>query len=183
MRIAETVDELDQAGQMFRAFWFTVYIAFSAVVVLYVYTIQQRSHPVATYQIYLDAATRCQRQVSKIADKDSLAERYCLVLEELRSEAVRQTHNVQAIPASAPAKTQQTQSAGMVQNHAAKSGQGRLQDGAGFLQSLNFFNMGDPGGMVELNGSPSSSLADIPSWGHFDSMVSSKVSPDNPSNY
>lgn len=58
---------------------------------LYIYVIQECASPSEVYSSYLSAATRCQSHISAIAEKGSLSERYCLVLEELRVEALRQT--------------------------------------------------------------------------------------------
>ncbi len=58
---------------------------------LYVYVIQNREAPPEVYSSYFAAATRCQNHLSGVAEKGSLPERYCLVLEELRLEAMRQT--------------------------------------------------------------------------------------------
>jgi hypothetical protein len=52
------------------------------VVVLYVYTIQQRNAAQDKYRKYFDAAARCQRQISSMAENESLAQRYTVVLEE-----------------------------------------------------------------------------------------------------
>ena len=67
----------------------TFYFAFSAAVVLYVYTIEESSSPPDTYKEYLMAASRCQDQLSQLSGSDTLGARYCLVLEELRLEAYR----------------------------------------------------------------------------------------------
>ncbi|KAL2824335.1 hypothetical protein BJY01DRAFT_256479 [Aspergillus pseudoustus] len=61
---------------------------------LYIYVIQNRAYPAEVYSSYFSAATRCQSHLSAIAEKGSLSERYCLVLEELRVEATRQTRSV-----------------------------------------------------------------------------------------
>lgn len=53
--------------------------------------IQKRASPPSVYGRYLSAAIRCQSHISAIAERGSLSERYCLVLEELRIEALRQT--------------------------------------------------------------------------------------------
>ena len=58
--------------------------------VLYIYVIQEWASPPDTYSHYFAAATRCQSHMATIAQKGSLLERYCLVLEELRIEAIRQ---------------------------------------------------------------------------------------------
>jgi hypothetical protein len=67
------------------------YFAFTASTVLYIYVIQKRTCSPEVYKEYLSAATQCQSQISSIAEKGSLLERYCLLLEELRLEAIRKT--------------------------------------------------------------------------------------------
>lgn len=58
---------------------------------LYFYVIQKRASPSDFYNEYLAAAIQCQSHISSIADQGSLPERYLLLLEELRLEAIRQT--------------------------------------------------------------------------------------------
>jgi galactonate dehydratase len=64
------------------------------MVVLYVYTIQQRHAPEEKYRKYFEAAAMCQSQISALAERNSLAERYSVVLEELRLEAVKQVQHL-----------------------------------------------------------------------------------------
>ncbi|KAF4975536.1 hypothetical protein FZEAL_7682 [Fusarium zealandicum] len=91
MKTVKTIDDITQTRQMFRAFWITAYFAFTATIVLFIYVIQKRESPPEVYSSYLAAATQCQSHISAMAEKGSLSERYCLVLEELRVEALRQT--------------------------------------------------------------------------------------------
>ncbi|KAL4999146.1 fungal-specific transcription factor domain-containing protein [Aspergillus recurvatus] len=91
MEIVDIVDEITQNRQLLKALWITSYFAFNATIMLYIHVIQSRALPVHMYGMYLSAATRCQSHLSAIAEKGSLSERYCLVLEELRAEAMRQT--------------------------------------------------------------------------------------------
>ncbi|PQE30831.1 fungal specific transcription factor domain-containing protein [Rutstroemia sp. NJR-2017a WRK4] len=89
MKITSIVNDLTESGQMYQAFWFTHYFAFCAVVVLYVYTIQ-RKHCLREEQTkYFEAAILCHSQISTRAKKESLAQRYSVVLDELKHEAVR----------------------------------------------------------------------------------------------
>lgn len=106
MNIANTIREIVESRQLTAAFWITAYFAFSATIVLYVYVIQKggrrassSSSPSSTspssaagYSEYLAAAIQCQSHISRFAEKGSLSERYFLVLEELRIEALRQTN-------------------------------------------------------------------------------------------
>ena len=68
----------------------TAYFAFTATIVLYIYVIQKRASPPEVYSKYFIAATRCQSHLLLIAEEGSLSQRYCLVLEELRVETLRQ---------------------------------------------------------------------------------------------
>ncbi|KAL0258502.1 hypothetical protein SLS55_005997 [Diplodia seriata] len=96
--IVRVVDELTRSGQIYSTFWFTHYFAFCAVVVLYVHTIQQQQRRLPPPSTTTDneqpsshyrAASRCHDQISRIATKGSLAERYGVVLQELRMELLR----------------------------------------------------------------------------------------------
>ncbi|KAF9880469.1 hypothetical protein CkaCkLH20_02423 [Colletotrichum karsti] len=168
MHVVDTVNDLIQAGQLFRAFWFTSYFAFSAVVVLYVYTIQQRTAPAETWQSYFNAAFRCQKQLATLADNESqLAARYCLVLEELRIEALRQTERLQSPPIL-------NQNGGSIAR-ATVTEEVQNQHEQHPLAGLNFPDVTHADDFVgfDMDASPSSSLADMTSWGQFDSMVTS----------
>ncbi|KAF6827503.1 fungal specific transcription factor domain-containing protein [Colletotrichum plurivorum] len=179
MHVVDTVNDLIQAGQLFRAFWFTSYFAFSAVVVLYVYTIQQRTAPAETWQAYFNAATRCQTQLATLADNESqLVARYCLVLEELRIEALRQTERLHA--AAAGVGNQQNGGLGSLGRNAVTADdlqnqhdQQQHQHQQNALAGLGFPDVGGADDFVGFDASPSSSLADMTSWGQFDSMVTS----------
>ncbi|KAJ0162112.1 Activator of stress, partial [Colletotrichum tanaceti] len=187
MHVVDTVNDLIQAGQLFRAFWFTSYFAFSAVVILYVYTIQQRTAPAETWQAYFNAASRCQTQIASLADNEStLAARYCLVLEELRTEALRQTERLQHHAEMVAAAHQN--GGGSNNSSLARAGGGGVVVVAGgedvqgqqpenhHLAGLNFSDVGHGEEFVGFDASPSSSLADMTSWGQFDSMVTSGFS-------
>ncbi|KAL6236839.1 hypothetical protein BDW75DRAFT_238923 [Aspergillus navahoensis] len=91
MKIVDIIDDITQNRQLLRVLWITSYFAFNATIMLYIHVIQSRALPVHMYNMYLSAATRCQSHLSAIAEKGSLSERYCLVLEELRVEAMQQT--------------------------------------------------------------------------------------------
>lgn len=107
MNTVNTISEITESRQLFRAFWvclqwhvfqsaplieiqITAYFAFNATIMLYIHVIQQCASPSEFYVKYFSAASRCQSHIAAIAEKGSLSERYCLVLEELRVEAMRQ---------------------------------------------------------------------------------------------
>ncbi|KAK9354802.1 fungal-specific transcription factor domain-containing protein [Lipomyces doorenjongii] len=90
MLVVDIIDDLNESSQIFAALWFTQYVAFCSVVVLYVYVIRCRSEAPNDMEKYLDAAQKCQSQIAVAAKENSLAERYSVVLEELRSEAFKE---------------------------------------------------------------------------------------------
>ncbi|KAL2856506.1 fungal-specific transcription factor domain-containing protein [Aspergillus pseudoustus] len=94
LHIVNKVDDMVDSGVIFRSFWGTYYYGFSATVVLYVYTILVASTPVPEYQPYLDAAMRYHGHLAaEVNQGDSLLTRYCLVLEELRTEATNRINS------------------------------------------------------------------------------------------
>lgn len=110
---------------------------------LYIYVIEQRDAPPDVYSSYLSAAIQCQSHISSAAEKGSLLERYGLVLDELRIEAVRHT--------SAATSIATDDSPNVV---------------SGYTDVLG-------GEMIDFNGMPSSAFTSASGWGQFASMVSS----------
>lgn len=168
MNITKTVDDMYRGGQLFRAYWFTSYFAFSAAVILYVYTIQKSNEPAESYSGYLAAATRCQDQLSNLAEDGSLVARYCLVLEELRLEALRQTKQGQINNARSPT---QRQAAAMANAANGTDAFGTADDGGMGVAELGA-NMTDMGGIGDIYVTPTDSLAEMTGWAQFDAMVS-----------
>ena len=149
---------------------FTHYFAFCAIVVLYVYTIQQHTAQDERYRRYFDAAAKCQSQITAMAQQASLAQRYGVVLEELRLEAIKQTRNIGHNMASTQPNWQRNIDTvlGHLPNHANDEGNilGTEQGHSGFDSTSN-------GGFDSHNATPTSLLADLTSWGNFDSLVRS----------
>lgn len=172
MSIVETVNRLFQAEQLFQGYWFTLYFAFSAVVVLYVYAIQQKASPIETYRAYLEAAGTCQDQIFAMAEQGSLTQRYSLVLEELRAEALRHTVGGGGGGGSSQAAATNQQSVAPEGGGSSGSVQGAA--GPTDMNDLSFQDFGlILNGDINWDVSPSSSVADGTGWGHFDSLVSS----------
>ncbi|KAK7619500.1 hypothetical protein IWX50DRAFT_198051 [Phyllosticta citricarpa] len=147
--------------------------------VLYVFTIQeQNSHP-RVYERLFDAGKKCQGQISEISIPGSLAERYGVVLEELRLEILRYNSYLasreQVIPSSGtldPAENQDV-AAGETRTSAAN---GQFVGG-----NKNSNHNADIGALAQLQNnqfSPlegsTSDIAEFPDWGQFDSLVSSQ---------
>ena len=165
----DTIDDITQSKQMFHAFWITAYFAFTAAMVLYIYVIQNGEAPPDTYGGYLAAATRCQAHMSSIAQKGSLLERYCLVLEELRVEALRQARRLR--PELAPSLGLGADLGPPPTGMEGLAGQVMLlpvdaspSDGTNYTEL-----MGDATAM-HFNGIP---MGDFSGWGQFASMVAS----------
>ncbi|KAH7131067.1 finger protein [Dactylonectria macrodidyma] len=88
-QITEHIDHIDAAGELYSTLFFIPYYGFSAVVILYVYAIQQRDELPETYTRYFRLASKCHAQLESIAIKGSLMQRYGVVLQELRLEVLR----------------------------------------------------------------------------------------------
>ncbi|EAT82897.2 hypothetical protein SNOG_09632 [Parastagonospora nodorum SN15] len=163
MSIVRVVDDVFTSSNLFRSFWFTQYYAFCAVVVLYIYRIQQHLVTPGKCEGYFAAGQKCQRQLESVSETDCLARRYCLVLEELRLEAAR--------PTSAPSPFSTDPAALQAENEATTTPNSTAQ----------YFNSGGsmptPDSAV-FNSSflPNSSImADLTSWGQFDSLVTAGI--------
>jgi len=171
LSIAGLVDELVQGHQIYKAYWLTQYFAFSAVVVLYVYTIQQQQSSVDSHLAHYEAAMRCQAQISSLAVTDSLAERYGIVLEELRLEAV---NHIQA------KRTEHHQSQDVASRHhyddpiRDRSSSGDIIQSAEQIprRDSNMLYSGNQIGQMYNVSTPNSLVQEMTGWGQFDSMVS-----------
>jgi energy-converting hydrogenase Eha subunit F len=196
MNIVRVVDTVFASSNLFRAFWFTQYYAFCAVVVLYIYRIQQHLETPGTCEGYFSAGQKCQRQLETISQSDCLARRYCLVLEELRLEAMRQTNS----PLGLDAQQQQTTAAATVApqdgsevplvqqqqqqqqqqqvsaSTATQQHQGEGLAGGSFYGGMPTGPESAGGGLYNTDYVPSNSImADLTSWGQFDSLVTAGI--------
>lgn len=94
------VDGLANQGTMIRSFWFTHYVCFCAIIVVYIYTIQQhqsttssspRSIEDDSHLHYLfTLAEACQQHLAEATRKNCPSRRYSIILEELRREVHKQ---------------------------------------------------------------------------------------------
>ncbi|KAL1640960.1 hypothetical protein SLS58_006399 [Diplodia intermedia] len=202
--IVRVVDELTRSGQIYSTFWFTHYFAFCAVVVLYVHTIQQQQRRLPSTSTttaagdndneqpsHYRAASRCHDQISRIATKGSLAERYGVVLQELRMELLRhgsvdgdgngdvggmqRQRDIDvgargrgmemAVPVVAPPVLAPPEQ-GLVFPQ-----QQQQQDGLAGLDGLQQQQQQQQQGIDAFaEASPSSSIAQMTGWGQFDSL-------------
>ena len=120
-------------------------------------------------------AERCQDQIAGMAENGSLAQRYSVVLEELRIEAIKQTQRQQEVQSSAHINSIiQSDIPGPQLN--AQSGQSITVSGSnpnGLQGSVDMFPLPDPATFNNgpNSATPSSLIAELTSWGEFDSLV------------
>ncbi|KAL6706231.1 hypothetical protein ACN47E_005966 [Coniothyrium glycines] len=91
--VLNAVDRMESEGRLFHAFWWTHYICFCALVVLYVWAIQESSNTTTSEerQSMLDQADRCLQHLAAATASNSPSRRYSIILQELRNEAIRKT--------------------------------------------------------------------------------------------
>ncbi|KAL4915879.1 fungal-specific transcription factor domain-containing protein [Aspergillus aurantiobrunneus] len=164
MRTVEIIDEITQNRQLFRALWITSYFAFNATIMLYIYVIQHRTAPSLSTG-YFAAATRCQSHLSAIAEKGSLSERYCLVLEELRVEATRRDDT--SLLSRARSESDGGPGIHSTTTTTAAAPVSHLDDSP---QTMTTYPDIDEGMDFTLGPMP---VSDCSGWGQFTSMVSS----------
>jgi hypothetical protein len=143
------------------------------MVVLYVYTIQQRNAAEEKYWKYFDAAARCQSQISSLAEKNSLAERYSVVLEELRLEAVKQVqHRPESRNWNPDLRVQSGLTAPEAVMHEPQPGIIDASGPNGVQELGEMFSTSDATIFEGQSGTtPSSLMAELTGWGDFDSLV------------
>ncbi len=131
---------------------------------IYIYTIQKASSQVDAYQEYLSAATRCQNQIFNIVEESSLAARYCVVLEELRREAMEQIERSQGLRATALDSSMASLGEGCVEIARHPNGDEEIRHPA------TFGNLSGTNNNFDLN-TNLGSFADFSNWVQFESMV------------
>jgi hypothetical protein len=163
---------------------------------LYVFAIQQRHSPPETYLPAFYAATKCQTQITSIATPGSLAQRYGVVLQELRLELLRHNGHLLALAAAHRDGTASGPNAflegddmvisvsamnqfgdgnmlSLEDNGAATAMLGMAQ-GHGVGASGHLAGLGDDAlGITEE--SPGSSIIQMAGWGQFDSLVTGGI--------
>lgn len=108
--IMTIVDGLAHQGVLIQSFWFTHYVCFCAVLVIYIHTIQQHRKsmggsssasvssvgsprdPDKLRQLF-SLAESCQQHLAEATRKNCPSRRYGIILEELRQEVHRQISN------------------------------------------------------------------------------------------
>jgi hypothetical protein len=96
------VDAFADQGLMLESFWFTHYVCFCAIIVAYIYTIQQyqllrdsdsptnASTSAEEVQDFFSLAESCQQHLGRATRRNCPSRRYSIILEELRLEVRRQ---------------------------------------------------------------------------------------------
>lgn len=147
---------------------------------LYVYAIQQRHAPPETYVPAFHAAIRCQAQISSIAIPGSLAQRYGVVLQELRLEVLRHNSHLLALTTGGGDGTDggEIQEGGETllgscsnQDLLGLGPQGMHLSSAG-EDVAGHFGVASEEGLGFVGHSPGSSIVQMTGWGQFDSLVS-----------
>jgi hypothetical protein len=138
--------------------------------VLYLYTIQQQQSPLEQHLPHFEAAVRCQNQISSQADAESLAERYGIVLEELRLEAIKRIHWKREDPKISTSVSDQRTHVDIFEE---RGGSDML------VQSIDRSNQRDGGNLYSGNQissvhnvtAPNSMIVEMTGWDQLDSMV------------
>ncbi|KAF1961130.1 hypothetical protein CC80DRAFT_373337, partial [Byssothecium circinans] len=92
--VLHTVDRMARDGKLFHAFWWTHYVCFCALSVIYVWTIQQSDvsdNDRTSHIRVLDLAENCMRHLEQATATNSPSRRYNIILQELCAEAKRKT--------------------------------------------------------------------------------------------
>jgi hypothetical protein len=139
--------------------------------VLYLYTIQQQQSPLEQHLPHFEAAMRCQNQISSQADAESLAERYGIVLEELRLEAVKRIHWKRHDPKISTSVSDQRTHVDIFEERGGTSDI--------LVQTIERSNQQDSGNLYSGNQissvdnvtAPNSQMVEMTGWDQFDSMV------------
>jgi len=96
------IDSLAQQKVFIQSFWFTHYVCFCAILVVYIHIIQQHRQstapspsagsPADTNKMYylFSLAETCQQHLAEATRKNCPSRRYSIILEELRREVHRQ---------------------------------------------------------------------------------------------
>ena len=118
--VLEAVDYMTREGPIFHAFWWTHYVTFCALVVVYVWEIQQRrvNRPSAgdaeMRSRLMELAEKCQQHLAQATATNSPSRRYAVILEEFRAAATSQPSKPDGEPVVSrlPHHTQQNETLG-----------------------------------------------------------------------
>lgn len=88
-----TIDAFASDGPLFHAFWWTHYVAFCALTIVYVWNTQQPSNDLKGIDRskLMMMAEQCQIHLAQATASNSPSRRYSIILEELRSESRKES--------------------------------------------------------------------------------------------
>ncbi|KAJ0417561.1 fungal-specific transcription factor domain-containing protein [Aspergillus carlsbadensis] len=92
----EIIERIINDRELFHSFWWTQYVLFCALAVIYVWEIQRKAHQspisnVVSHETLFDLAEKCRFYLQGAGSATPPNHRYRLILDELRSEAQRET--------------------------------------------------------------------------------------------
>ena len=144
--------------------------------ILYIFAIQQRHAPAETYLPAFDAATKCQAQITAVATPGSLAQRYGVVLQELRLEVLRHNGHLLGLASSTAAAGDSAEREDLAELLRVREGRQLEAMAVDGVEQLGFgAGSGDDQlglGVEFTRDSPTSSIMQMAGWDQFDSMVS-----------
>ncbi|EAT85936.1 hypothetical protein SNOG_06105 [Parastagonospora nodorum SN15] len=87
--VLEMVDRMAREGCMFHAFWWTHYVCFCALAIVYVWVIQDSSDVPTITELYklIDEAEHCLSHLARATATNPPSRKYSIILQELRAEA------------------------------------------------------------------------------------------------
>ena len=91
--VLEMVDRMAREGSLFHAFWWTHYVCFCALVVVYVWAIQESNNnsTINVRRNIFEQAERCLGHLAQATASNSPSRKYHIIVQELRAEAKRKT--------------------------------------------------------------------------------------------
>ncbi|KAL4970187.1 uncharacterized protein BDV14DRAFT_187063 [Aspergillus stella-maris] len=195
MKVTTILRDLCENNRMYHTFWFTHYYAFSAIVVLYVHFIQSyaQANNYEANTMQFQAGEQAQQHLASCGSQSSFAQRYAMVLEELRKEALKciqqkQHRAIAPLPAGHRSANNSSDRTGGPRRLVAPKGNpdyelaptyNDISHGTGDTvaqnASLGFPNL-QPEAQIWLenlmqDGSPGTYVPSLTSWGEFDSLA------------
>jgi hypothetical protein len=128
--VLEAVDRMAREGRLFHAFWWTHYVCFCALVVVYVWAIQEsnNSPTVTERRQILDQAEKCLNHLAQATATNSPSRKYSIILQELRTEARKKTARAMQEPSQLPTSMASIAvGSGPIQDHLDVSGEQAMQ--------------------------------------------------------
>ncbi|KAF4119342.1 Fungal trans [Geosmithia morbida] len=183
VHIVQQIDRINAAGHLYSTLFSIPYYGFSAVVVLYVYAIRQRTELPQTYLQYFNDASHCHAQLERIASKGSMMHRYGIVLQELRVEVLR--HNAYLASTAAPHAAGSEHSfhgSGISPSPSHPQGGGENSVAVGAVNRHSWDEaLGDGLTLFSDVGLDAVDTLGMAGWGQFDTLISGSIGRLDPS--